>query len=277
MHHLFIVKGFAIATVTTYKTALLRPLARGFGLELNSQIFSEFTKGLQNIRPAKPSRPITWSLDPVLAMLSSDIYSINPSEESLLHKCLFLVALATGGRVSETHAIRRDPEFLIFSNNQVTLLPDQDFLAKNEHPYWRREPIYISALLNSDGSHHTLCPVKALSNYRLATSRRSSGLLFLVPGSTQPQSKSKIANLLCKTIKLSQPTAFPVSHDIRKMSFSLAFMANMNIQVICGKAGWSSSGVFLKHYLKQINDVKSTCVVLGQTLPNSRSSRYRPP
>ena len=95
--------------------------------------------------------------------------------------CLFLLALATGGRVSEIHALLRGEDFISFNDSGVTLYPNPNFLCKNEDPGCRRGPIFISSLRETDGSLHKLCPVHHLRRFLNLTSSTPSVKLFVKP------------------------------------------------------------------------------------------------
>ena len=69
-----------------------------------------------------------------------------------MSKALFLIALATGSRVSELHALRREPEFLAFGIHDLTLVSRVPFLAKNEDPLHYRDPIVIPRLWDRAGA-----------------------------------------------------------------------------------------------------------------------------
>ena len=63
-----------------------------------------------------------------------------------------------GARVSEVASLYRGEEFLKFPDNGDLLLwPAPGFLAKNEDPQRRRDPVSIRCLPNSP-----LCPVATL-------------------------------------------------------------------------------------------------------------------
>ena len=113
MRHLFDDKKLAPKTIQSYKVGLTRPL-RAWGINTSDEIFSDLIRAFGNLRPAEPYRPITWSLDKVLIMLSEVEYSSAGNLEWILSKALFLLSLATGGKISEIHALRREPEFLAF-------------------------------------------------------------------------------------------------------------------------------------------------------------------
>ena len=263
MRYLFYDKQFVSATVATYKAAIGRPILLAFNLDVSSQLFSDLLIGLQNSRPSAPYRPILWSLDKVLAYLESPEFNDNPSVSMLLLKTVFLVAIATGSRVSELNAIQRESKFLTMFENHVSITFESDFLHKNEKPGQRNPPILIKALINEDGSAHTLCPVRTLKQYLEATHLLSVGPLF-VNKNNMPFSTRQISNLLCKLIKMSQKDVFPKEHDVRKMSTSLAFLAQFHVDEIVTRVGWSSGRVFRKHYLKPIEAIRRSCIVLGQ-------------
>ena len=127
------------------------------------------------------------------------------------------MALETGSRVSDLHALYRQSEFLAFGGNDssVILYSRHLFLAKNEIPVCRRDPIIIQDLLGDDGTPHSLCPVGALRRYLNVTKDFQDGPLFLHPTSCKPLSKPQISVRICSLIKESQPGSFPHAHDVR--------------------------------------------------------------
>ena len=80
------------------------------------------------------------------------------------YKCCFLLALASGRRRSEIHALSVSDSCLRFNRDQpaVTLLTS--FLGKNQIPCKSSEPIFIPAL-PSDSSSDLLCPIRILKIY----------------------------------------------------------------------------------------------------------------
>ena len=121
----------------------------------------------------------------MLALLSEIEYCSVPNVQMVLDKCLFLLALATGSRVSELHTLYRQSEFLAFGGNDssVTFYSRHLYLAKNEIPVCRRGPIITQDLLGDDGTPHSLCPVGALRSYSNVTKDFQDGPLFLHPTS----------------------------------------------------------------------------------------------
>ena len=182
-------------------------------------------------------------------------------------KCIFLLTLATGNRLSETHALRRGETHVNFNGDgSATLWPDPRFLAKNEKPQNRRKPIILQPLRKEGSAPHLLCPIQALKTYLHKTANAPDGPLFINPATQEPCSKNRVRSLLVKLIKLSQPEAKPQFHDVRKVSSSLAFFNGMNVQELCDRVGWASIRVFRKHYLKEIKDVSSPCVAVSSVV-----------
>ena len=181
----------------------------------------------------------------------------------------FILALALGARSSELHALLRLDDNVVFSGDGVSLFPNPNFLAKNERPSNRRDPIFIPVLCLGDGVHHRLCPVALLRRYLLATSSTTSEKLFVDPERLSDLSVHKVRLLMCQLVRLADRGSFPRSHDLRKMASSFAFFRTMSTEEICHITGWSSFRVFKRHYLQRISEVSSSFVALGSRVsPN---------
>ena len=174
-----------------------------------------------------------------------------------------LISLATGGRVSEVHSLLRTKDSMSFEDSGVTLFPNPNFLAKNENPGSRRGPIFISCLFQEDNSPHPLCPVENLRNFLKLSSSATSVKLFVKPSDGTDLPLNRLRWYLCKLIRLADPGSFPKVHDLRKVASSFAFFNFMDMQDICSLTGWSSFRVFRRHYLREIDAVRSSFVALG--------------
>ena len=93
----------------------------------------------------------------MLDLCLSNDFAVNPSLLNSLYTTSFLLSLATGARVSELNSILRGEEFMDFSELGVTLFPNPNFLAKNEKPEARRQPIFIARLKDEGGGHLIHC------------------------------------------------------------------------------------------------------------------------
>ena len=93
-------------------------------------------------RPAPTKKHITWSLDVVLRNLNKrKVFKLY----TLLQKTIFLLAIAMGARISEVGALKRGDYFLSLRGDRV-IFSFGDFLAENEDPLKRRDPIVIKSL-----------------------------------------------------------------------------------------------------------------------------------
>ena len=183
---------------------------------------------------------------------------LNPRDRFLV--TIFLIALATGNRVSEISAINRNA--ITFNRNfkEVTLPVMEGFLYKNQTANRCPPPIVIPALNNS-----ILCPVKALRLYLESTSNSTEDKLFLNPNSGLPLNAGTFSYWLCKSINFLLPEAICKPHDIRKLSYSEAWARGISAQEIVKSGFWSSINVFIKRYLVSVeSNSKIPCVVAGK-------------
>ena len=111
---LFREKGLALRTITSYKSVLARPLRLAFGIDVSIPVYVDFLKAFANNRPAKPFPPIRWSLDRALSLALSSRFQVSPSLKDRTLFTIFLLALATGARVSVLAALLREDEFVFF-------------------------------------------------------------------------------------------------------------------------------------------------------------------
>lgn len=263
LRYLFVDRGLSPATISSHRSVLSQPLLRGFGIDLNTNIDAMVTKAFFRKRPRQPQTNISWSLNKVLEHLEQES-SHNSSIKFILHKSIFLLALASGARGSEIAALTRDPQYLSFTTDGgLRLRPNPQFIAKNELPDRRWDHWVIPALPDGD---NPLCPVRSLSAYMDLTKSLTSGPLFRCHSSDRPLTTAGIRSAMTSLIKISNPDSVPKSHDIRKLASSYAFMEGMNVTEMANFTGWAGSKVFLRHYLKEINDLQQGCVAMGRVV-----------
>ena len=112
------------ATISAYRSALAKLLRLIFGIDISQQPSGDFRRALFNIRPSRPSFKIHGSLNRVLKLALFRRFQSSPTVENLHMLTLFLIALATGNRISEIGALLRAPEFASFSEERVCLSPN---------------------------------------------------------------------------------------------------------------------------------------------------------
>ncbi|XP_068225652.1 uncharacterized protein [Palaemon carinicauda] len=251
-------RGLAASTITTIKSALKRIFYVGFNIDLADSYFSSIPKTCARLRPSVRPQKVTWLLNDVLK-LASDTDTESCSYILLLRKTLFLMAMASGARISELAALSRNPENLDFlPSGEVLLSPDRAFLAKNEDPQNRWSPWKIIPL-PEDAS---LCPVATLRAFLARTASHSSGPLFVrEQGGTI--SIQGIRQQILYFIKQANPDSFPHAHDIRAVATSINYFQNMDFDDLKKYTGWKSPMVFKRHYLKNLQALKFPTVAAG--------------
>ena len=123
-------ENLAIRTILVHKSALMDPLFYGFNINLNDKVCLDFIKGLKTRRPVKKSLPPEWDVDIVLAFLKTPKFRKNDSIElaPLLLKTIFLVGLASGARIGDWSALRRDKDHCNFwLNNKGVSMCQREF------------------------------------------------------------------------------------------------------------------------------------------------------
>ena len=115
-------------------------------------------------------------------------------------------------------------------------------------------------------------------NYGLLSVRLSIGLskslsqavttshwfnLFVHPVPGNNLQRPSIASRMVRLIEECCPGSFPKCHDLRKHAASLAWSEGLNPSDIIGAAFWSSSDVFIGHYLFVSQVPNRSCVTLN--------------
>ena len=102
------------ATIKAYKSALEQPLRQGFNIQLHDDIFGDLIPAMALKAPAELTLNISWSLNKVLSLLTSQEFSGPEATEcKLLAKAIFLTTVACGGHMSEISTLRRGKMHII--------------------------------------------------------------------------------------------------------------------------------------------------------------------
>ena len=233
---------------TTAKSALLKIFFYGFGIDLNDFCFSSISKSCARLRPADRPDSVSWSLNKTLHLASS-IDNEVCSFQQLLRKTLFLVALASGARLSEMAALSRDKGYVkSLPSGELSLSPHLKFFAKNEDPQHRWKPWKIVPLPQDS----SLCPVQTLQSYLERTTSWPSGRLFRrEKGGTL--TITGIRQQILFFIKEANKDSFPKAHQVRAIATTMNYFHYMDFQALTEYTGWRSPTVFMRHYLKNID------------------------
>ena len=268
--HLRTVRGLKASSINTNLAAIMSVIRKrepGLDISVLKELIKSFRQGDGRRKP----RPPEWDLSVVLEHLRSDFYE--PLEDTtilrLTVKTAFLVAMASAARVSELHALQAD--LLRFEEEDggfVSLGLAPDFVCKNQQADEQGRTFRIPALTNNgdqeDQLSTSLCPVRALRLYtdRTATLRQGRRRLFLPHSQRSKREIDRRAlgvylrSAVIEAYKakdLPQPSRTN-PHEIRAVSATMAYHANIAVADIMAGCYWRSSTVFANHYLRDISN-----------------------
>ena len=258
-------QGKATATIRVHRAAICTTL-RQLGLPSFSEnvLIRDTLTGASNYEARNPRRCPSWDLFLVLESLKSSPFEpLSKAELKFLSfKTLFLIALASGRRMSEVNNlsglekdIAREPD----GSFALNFLPE--FLAKNQRPGDPSPSIRIPPL--APGPEAKLCPVRALKRYLRITKpfRGNKRQLFisLNPKYRVDLSVNSLSRWARETIAHAyqdDPPANVNPHEIRAWSASLALSRNMSLSKILAAAYWRSPSTFIAHYLRDVSHLR---------------------
>ena len=179
-------KGLAISTIRVYRSAIAS-CHKGFqdGSSISgSSVLTNLCRSFFLKRPPVKTLLPAWSLPVVLWALSGAPFE--PLHKASLHclaiKTAFLVAIASGHRVSTLHALSVEPGHIRWEPAGVRLVPRPGFIAKNQSPSSQSVEIFLPSMssFSSVEADKVWCPVRALKWYLDRTKdKRSSTSLFV--------------------------------------------------------------------------------------------------
>ena len=216
--------------------------------------------------------------------------SFEPLHKASLH-CLaiqtaFLVAIASGHRISTLHALSIEPGHIRWEPAGVRLVPRPGFIAKNQSPSSQSVEIFLPSMssFSSVEADKVWCPVRALKWYLDRTKdKRSSTSLFV--SSIEPFkaiSKASISRWLVECITMAGPEALVSgrlrAHDTRSVSSSWALFNGTSLKDIQQAAYWSSPNTFISCYLKDVLAAEASfaSAVLTSSSSGSRGAGAAP-
>ena len=239
-------KDLATNTIFNYKAAVGNTLGTVFGLDTSAWEFKALKDALFIEKPPNPPRIPSWDINKVLDLLQKPKYNKNPPEAFCqLKKTLFLVAMATGNRVSELANVSRNGLGSLRPDQIVKLCVLPGFLYKNQRLNRTPPNIEVHPLLSEPLA---ICPVVNLIRF-LKVSPLNRGALFVNTKSNASLHPSSIARLLCELINEADPGTFPQAHDVRRVVTSIAWTRGLDPGEIAKRTFWRSTSIFIERYL----------------------------
>jgi integrase len=201
----------------------------------------------------------------------------------LTYKTAFLLALATGRRVSELHAIELSRLSWPDNKRFVTCRVSPSFVAKNQiaGDSLVVQPFKIKALSQylSHGMEEDLklCPVRALFEYIRRTKaldlRRGKTLLFVSFRSSLKTEISKVtlSNWIKTTIRITHEEAKSnvrdkhriKAHQVRAIATSAAFYHSHSLHDVLQAGTWANHDTFTSYYLQDLAEFNDEFYRIG--------------
>jgi integrase len=254
--------GVQSSTVRGYLTAIqsVHTGCHDGSVIKNNQTLKLLIEGMLIARPRVRNIWPSWDLPTVLDKL--ELAPFEPIQSASLRdtalKTIFLLALATGRRCSELHALAVG-RFIVFGQNGATLYFRPGFLAKNERSDFSSAPLFLPFITKSNNRAKRLnCPVRALKWYIDKTKivRGDIEQLFITNMKPyRPAAKSTLAGWLVNVINSTKALlelGKPKAHSVRAMSSSWAFNRGLSVKEIINTVAWKTSNTFIKVYLKDV-------------------------
>jgi len=201
----------------------------------------------------------------------------------LANKTVFLLALATGRRRGELHALVdriSHPE----NWSSVTLKPAPSFLLKaysvnhSELAFTEVTVPALSTIVAGDDSERTLCPVRALRWYLERTRDQRKTLQALVPllipiypGKKTCLQPATLGSWVRSIIQEAYASSTDEDarllnrplHELRAIGPSWNYYKTLKHETVLRAALWSSHTTFTSHYLRDLTMVEEEMLRLG--------------
>ena len=280
--HLFLLKR-QVSTIKNYRSAIAA-VHKGFpdgSTVSNNPVILQLLKGFFNRRPVTKKLPPSWSINDVLSRLAAPPFEPlhNAPLELLTRKTLFLVAAASARRRGCLQALSVKEGFLRIDPDGIRLLPDPQFLAKNQSLTFTPQEIFLPSLSigSSVAEDKKCCPVRAIKWYleRTKPIRKSDGLFLLPRSPYTPASRMTISRWIVDLIRPHiQPGESLRAHDLRGHATSKAWFASVSLEDIMRAAAWKTPSSFVSHYLTNTISAEGT---FARTVLSTTSHRIQNP
>ena len=133
-------------------------------------------RGLITMFPFRRLPAIASILEVVLSYLRRSDPMLSLTLDMLQAKCLFLVAVASGRRVSELAHLGGDQPFLHLTTSSVSLIYTPVSIAKNEDPTSLQAPLVVNSVSATapEKQERLVCPVRAIYYWREFITKNSN-------------------------------------------------------------------------------------------------------
>jgi len=275
LHWLFHERQLSTRTIQGYRSAIAAQLKAATGYDPGTDpVLTRLLRSFQLERPFPVKTVVKWDVSLVLDYLKhgrlQHTTMLTPRDLTL--KTVFLLALATGKRRGELHALSPDLHKVNDTWDAISLRPRLDFLGKTHFRTQGRgtfKDVTIPALPNEEGTLagvQALCPVHALRVYKQVSDKyRSANQKRLIISFIQSRSADISAQSISNYLKWLVQDAYAASadtpalcqkyqmtpHDVRGVATSLKACSKTTMAELMQAGTWSSMDTFLKFYVKE--------------------------
>lgn len=205
---------------------------------------TKFMKGVYKLRPPTPKYRSTWDVSLVLNKMRL-INNLSCSIKELSHKCVMLIALATGQRVQTLRAMRQS--CMVSSADKFTF--SFDSILKTSRPG-------VHHIVNICRFSHDLniCPFQCLTDYLNRTKEIRNDNDSIFTSFQRPfaaVSSQTISRWLVTTLRECGINSSFTAHSTRTASSSKAALF-LPIDTVLKSVGWRSEATFANFYKKVI-------------------------
>ena len=258
------------SVVGVVEGALLQSTVKGYssalnlGLALKGQAITMLLRSFSRSVDPVELRPPAWDVALVLQSLTGAPYEpLQTCDECFLaQKTLFLLALASGKRIGELHALSyRVSHSRGWAEVSFSFVPG--FMAKTQDSSSlapRFEGFTVPALPNARKNRNgrMLCPVREVRCYldRTAAHRPVCEQLFVTAGRNKEISKTTVSFWLRKMISRAyelsgteQPVPAPRARETRGIAPSLLFKKNFAVDQVLKAGTWRRHTTFTRPWV----------------------------
>ena len=208
-----------------------------------------FLKGAFERKPPPTRHYAIWDVKTVLAYLKTFTPNSSLSLKELTHKLVMLLALVSIQRKQTLLHLNINHNYLVKSDNQFVFIVDGH--VKQSRPNYSIPPILIPRYsVDPD-----ICPYVCLEDYleRTKNLRQNGTLLIATIKPDHPLGTQTLGRWI-KTVL--QGAGIDMSlftpHSTRHASATAAFVADIPIDEILKRAGWSNAMTFKRFYYKSV-------------------------
>lgn len=275
LEYLFKIRKVAVRTIANYKSAVLFHWKAQCGFEFpeNDTVIRDLLKGFKREKPIPHKHVVDWDVRLVLSYFQSGRFRDwgQLSDRDLTLKTVFLVALATGKRRSELHALSRNVRWIRGKGKSVELSPVPEFISKTQIAtagLGALRPITLQSLDEMAGPEgkgdKLLCPVRALAYYLDRSSHYRSSeqrLLFISyrRGMVKDIARQTLSAYIKEAIMLAYQSKrdsdndlgiHVKAHSVRHVATSLSALRHYSIDDVLKAGAWTTPNVFLNFYIQ---------------------------